>query len=541
MKRFRSILCTAVVILILLSVTSCKSKETDTGSETPTPTAEGTSAAAEPTAQSKPEHIDELRIGVSSLGNFLLADVDNASAEYAVYDSIFAVDLKTGEARSDVLESWEWTDDTTLRVVMKDGVMFNNGAKATTEDVLYSYTNLGERGTPMLQTAKLDVENCKIIDEKTLDFKFTAPNYYFTGMACYLMNKAWCQEVGRMSDAWYDPVTSGRYEVTEYVASDHMVLTKREDYWNIAETGEQYIDSYYFKVYNDATVMFMDLQLGNIDIAPVGSTDYNRFLSEKADNYSVTIVPTGVNYFFYFGYNDNEIWKDKRLREAITIGINWDDIGIVALGENFYLPTTALVPSTSSFYMNPGPREYDPERAKELLAEAGYGPDNPLTLVSLQMTGDLYKDLAETFQASALEIGVNVSVEFADAGTAIAEWIIPGGNDFGFTWMWSGCPYQDVYNGCMYSSLKQGVSWYYLDDDQYQQYYLELPAIDETVRTNASKTIQQYNYDNFLSIPFSECVSAIGFNTAKLTEQQIKDYFGPTYRLGWFAESAAWN
>jgi len=507
------------------------------------PGASSPGAASPGTATGDAKKIDQFVIGVTgSMGTFIYGDVDNISACHALYDAIFYCDPGTMEPSSDVFESWVWEDDLTLTCTMKDGITFSNGKKANAEDVIWSYMRHFEWGAPIMNNANLVREECKALDEKTAQFKFSTANNNFTVLRTFLFDKEWNQRIGFDSEEWYKPVGSGRYECTEYVQGSHFVLKARDNYWNAAVEGAPVIREFLVKFYPDPSVMYMDLELGNLDLCQVAnSTDYSRFLRDGGDGFDVITKPSGSVLFFLFGRNNNPIWNDIRLREAFAVGIDWDAIGRIGY-DDFYAPTNSLVPSTSNYYFDPGSRAFDLARGKQLLAEAGYGPGE-LSLYAITMNNPLYQRLYESFQASAAQLGVEVTVEFADPSTVIAMWSTESTTEYGFWYYIQGSPLQDVNTTVNTTVFGTGIRWYFIPDDQYLDIYKGTSVIDDATRMAANKEIQQYAFDNILLIPISAVQSALGYKTDMISREQIDKYASnaTVYHLGHLGMPSAWK
>jgi len=230
---------------------------------------------------------------------------------------------------------------------------------------------------------------------------------------------------------WYDnPIGSGPYRVAEYVTDDHITLQARDDYWN-KDAGPIAVKEWIIKYYPDPSTMYMDLELGNITLCDVSSQDYSRFAREGGDGYECVLLPAGCVTYFSIGFLDNPVFYDQRIRDAISLCAEWDQIGMMMSGD-MYIEATSMVPKESPEYINPGTREYNPDKAIELLTEAGYGPDNPLKLYTFMMDSPIFKDFCESFQSYAQKVGIQCEIQYGDVSAALAKWLDPaGGIDFG--------------------------------------------------------------------------------------------------------------
>jgi ABC-type transport system substrate-binding protein len=541
MKKMKTILSVLLILAMALTMAACTKTETPPNAETPAVTPGGGEPAAAPSGDE--DEWVSVTLGVTgTLGRFLagIAPTESPIACDGVFDTIFRANPKTKEIESTILEDWHYEDDVTLIVKLKDNVYFSNGDKVTAEDVVFSYLCHFERGSNFLNTMGLIQDECVVIDELTAQFKFEKPYGSFFTFAVYLVDKAWSQQVGWDSEEWYKPVGSGPYECVEYVFDDHITLHARDDYWN-ADAGDIYVDEWIVKYYPDPSTMYMDLEIGNIALCQVSSPDYSRYLKSGGTDFECMLISTGVTEDFYFGYESVAAWKDKNLRQAIAYGVNWEELAILALGD-MYIPTNSIAPAISPLYLDPGKYEYNPEKAKELLAAAGYAPGE-LKLKTFMMDVPIYKALCEGFQFYCSEIGVDVTVEYGDIPSAVAVWGTPGGCDFGFLWTLSGSPTYDPYRSIS-SADGSSTKWSWVDDEKFQELFQTVAyTIDPEVKKAASYEIQQYIHDEVLLIPYAAEASAIGYSTKLFTREQMENFvlLSDSYHISSLGLASAWK
>jgi ABC-type transport system substrate-binding protein len=481
------------------------------------------------------------------MGRFIqgLSPAECPPATDAVFDQIVKIDPKTKQIFSDVLTDFYWEDDNTFVMKLRDDVYFSNGAQATAEDVVYCYTSWPERGATGLDTFGILFDQCAPRDKFTAVLKFDKPFRPFLNTTVHLICKAWAEEVGWDSMEWYQPVGSGPYLCTEYVVDDHIVLKAREDYWNLKETGPFYVDEWNVKYYKDASTMYMDLEVGKLDLAEVQANDYARWTKQGGNGFDVLMTRSGVTQYFTFSFQDFPAWSDKRLRQAVAMGVNWEELGTVAYTDMF-VPAKSLAPEAAPTFINPGKYEYSPEKAKALLAEAGYGPDKPLEIYSIFMDSQLYKALAENIQYQFKQIGINLKMDFTDIMTAINVWNAPGDTDIGFWWLISGAPAFDLYNTIPVAT-RLTPTFSYIPENLFPEFYKMYNRLvytsDLEDAAKASKEIQQYNFDEVLYIPYHEMTGAFGYRTDRFTLDQIKSYvvFVNMYQLGRLGFASAWQ
>ena len=552
MKKLRPLISVLLILVMLFALTACGSKggseapaasssPASSGSDAPSSSAPGSSAPA-PNGDEK----ITLRIGTTGyLGRFLsgLAPEESHSACNAVFDSIFRVDPWTLEIKSDVLDDWYWEDENHFVMKLHDGVYFSNGVKATSEDLLFSYTNHLERGSNYLSGMYLDFDKTEIVDEFTVRFYCEQQNIRIGSAYIHLYCKSWSEEVGWDSEEWYHPVASGAYECVEYVYDDHMVLKLRDDYWKHSY-DEYYVDEYYYKYYPEAATLYMELELGNLDLCVIQATDYTRYMSENdtSRNYNVVLDSTGSTMYMNFGFKDNDIWYNKDLRLAIAYGVDWNELGQLMMGD-FWIPNNGFAPKDSPSYFDAGTWTYDPDKAVEYLQKAGYGPGE-LTVQACFMDNAAYKNFGQGMTYYLEKIGVNVDFQYADVSAAIANWIVPGGNDINLLFAAGGAAQQNVIGSLNQANLWPGVSFAYVDDAHFQEIFAKLydPTISIEEYRQLEHELQQYIYDEALIMPICEYVQAFGYNSDILNPELVKAItFSNRYQLTELGLKSAWG
>ena len=521
MKKF---LCVLFAVVMLFALVACgKNAADDQNDNTPENGPNDTPAQEDDLTPPK-----KLTIGTSGLlGRFLagLSPSEDLIGCDAVFDTVFRWDPYEKKAFSNILESWEWEDDTTFVAHMRDDVYFSNGENATAEVLVFSYLSHIERGSNYVNPAKLVVDECYARDKYTAQFKMEEPYPGFPYLRVYLIDKSWSQGLaeGWDSQEWYRPVGSGPYRVEEWVSDSHMLLKSRGDEYWYKDEGPIVIDEILIKMYPDASTLFMALETGEIDVAAsVASSDYERFLDVGGNGYDITTNVTGSLMYFCFNFKSTDKWDDIRVREAVALGVKWDEIGRAAYGP-FYNQAKSVASVMCPDYIEVGTYEYNPERAKQLLAEAGYGPNNPLKIETTLMQGPFYENSFEVFQFYANQLGIEATCEFVDASTGIAAWISPTGCEYGFWSMYGGSPGGQLNWTLGWVDDQTGVFFTHITDPKFLELYKTVKSsTDENERSKAAKELQQYAHDGFWRIPISEETVAFGYRTDKIKREQLE-------------------
>ena len=468
-------------------------------------------------------------IGVSQwLGGFI--DGLNPGASHTacngVFDTIFKINPATKKMESRVLKNWYWEDDLTFVCEMRDDVYFSNGEKATAEDVLYSYSSMMDRGSYYLDTHGIIFEDSYCRDDYTVVFKVQKHYPDFEDQWIFLICKSWAESRanGWLDEDWYYPVGSGPYSVYEYVSDGHITLRSRGDdnYW-YKDEGSIYVDEWVIRYYPDSSSLYMALQSGEVDYADVADVDYNRYMEAGGnfDGFKVAYAGLGSTLCFTFNFVDSDLWHDKSLREAVAIGVNWDEVGEIVKGASF-VPSRSVASVLHPDYIEAGKYDFNPERARELMEAAGYGPGNPLRLSTITIGGGTYESAFVAIQYYMSDIYIDLSLDLRDNTGAIGSWFLPG-NDVGIWFSSMGHP-EGKLPVTLYESGRgeAGIRHAAIPFPEFmEQWEIINSSPDAAARSQANKTIQQLMFDEIWYIPFGEWGSCFGWRTDKFTEEQI--------------------
>lgn len=271
--------------------------------------------------------------------------------------------------------SWNNPDNLTWRFYLRENVKFHNGYDFTSEDVKYSVELIKNDEESGLRDLLTTVSEVVIIDDYTVDIITERPNPVLLNklVDIPMLSKKYQEETTK---EW--PIGTGPYELVEFVENDHVELVMFEDYWG----GPLEVKKVIFKEIENDEDMKNAIITGEVDIAdPVIPQYYEEIVGAEGVTVERCPHPTVVFLGFDFRENDSIAFKgetnplsDVRVRKAIYYSINITEIidGILN-GSDFAEPSSQFV-SPLIFGYDPDIERlpYDPEKAKELMIEAGY-------------------------------------------------------------------------------------------------------------------------------------------------------------------------
>ena len=349
-----------------------------------------------------PENLDPLR----SASNF------SQKIFYNIYDGLFYT-TKNGEIEGRLAEEWQWIDDTTFEVKIKENILFSNGEELKSDDVAFLYNRILEGdGAGTVLNLYSTLESVEEVDDYTVRFNLKNKDSQFlkrfsSTWSPGIIAKDYYEEVGPEVFA-NNPVGVGPYYVTN-ASPDRITLEKNNEYYG----DEAPLDKIEFIVYPEATTRMTALISGEVDIAGDIPIDQIETV-ETYDDLQVTSVPIENVHVYVFNSNSDGIMSNQKFRQALTHAIDRK-----ALIDNLWLGNASEMighqfPSYGDLFIEDyNYPKYDPELAKQLVEESGYDGETLL----IQMQDSYYangNEAGQAFVSMLADIGVNAKIEFTD-------------------------------------------------------------------------------------------------------------------------------
>ncbi len=414
MKKLSKILALLLALVMILSaLAACSSDKSDDKGDAGNA---GTSDTTGTTTDGDSAH--KLTIGVMQSPSTHDPQATNEKKRYQsklIYDSLMAMNPETGEVEPLLAESVEYLDELTLQVKLRQDVTFTNGQGLTAEDVLYSLQNVYGVGQMASYFECYDWDATEIVDDYTINFKFTKE--YGPAISLLSTYDIYCKDDlegdnALTADDWMSaPNGTGPYYCVENVDSSHCTYHVKDNYWGTTPECEEVT----YKYYSEASTMYIDFEAGNLDAAcGLSETDAQRVLNGEAPASTKYDVNPVRDCLLVVLPEYVEAFQDERVREAVSLVLDQNAIATAAYG-CLKIEATSILPATVKFYEEQEAYTVDVDRAKSLMEEAGYGSGFDLKVV---VTPD-NQTVAEAIQGCLSQIGINMSVESYDPGTAI--------------------------------------------------------------------------------------------------------------------------
>ena len=310
-------------------------------------------------------------------------------------------------------ESWDVVDDKTTVFHLRQGVKFHNGEEMTSEDVKYSLERCIASDGVNYNYLIIDSITCD--DDYTVTIKTKEPFNALLPRLSLDAASIICKNADTSPEEFNKhPVGTGPFKFVSWDLAGDVVLEANEDYWQGAPKVKKLI----FRTVPEAINRTIGLQTGEIGLAyDLQITD----LEELKGNENVTTITAPSNTVWYLGMNcQKDKLNNTKVRQAIVYGINVQDVidlvfsGVATPAHNTMVPESVegYAPDTVTY-------DYNVEKAKQLLAEAGYpdGFDTTLWCADSQVM----RDLSVVLQEQLRQIGINAEIKTMEQGQYYSE------------------------------------------------------------------------------------------------------------------------
>ncbi len=373
------------------------------------------------------------------------------------------------EIVGNLAKDWKVSEDGLVWTFnLHDNIKFHNGREMTADDFVYSFTRIVDpetasprawifdqvKGVKEFRDGKADtVEGFKAVDTTT--FQITLSEAFTPFMIMLTMNNAYVvpkEEVERYGeDFTTHPVGTGAFQFVEWMHDDHVTLDVNEDYF----AGRPYLDKVNFRIIPDDSAAFSEYEQGNIhDLAAIPEGQLERVLN--TDEFKDELIRKGRLGLYYVGMNtQKEPFTDKKVRQAINHAINKQMIADVLKHGTVTAAKGILPPGIPDYNQEEiTGLEYDLDKAKALMSDAGYSDGYPNEIELAYNTDKGHQMIAEAVQADLKKIGINVKLVNMDWGVYITK--VDNGDTQMYRMGWIGDPDPDSFLYVLLNSANFG-------------------------------------------------------------------------------------
>jgi peptide/nickel transport system substrate-binding protein len=455
----------------------------------------------------------DLVVGVSSLLEAFDPAISQPVAKVhleLMYDHLVGISEDGTELSKEtgIASDWTTTDSQVWDLTIRDDFTFSDGTPVTAEDVKFSLDRLKDETTATSAYSawfRSNVDTVEVISPDHVQITTVAPAFalpiYLSSMAGTegsVVPQAYYESVG-VEGFTQAPIGSGPYKLADYQPGVSITYEKVGDH----PTVDANYDTVEFRVIAESGTRRAQLETGDLDVIDVGTAD----VIDMQDSDAINIIekPAGnqVGVTLFQQWNEGSPYNDPKFREALVHAVDATAISDGLFGG--LAKVTGNYPSgpLSLGHVPFDPYAYDEELAKQLLSESSYNGET-LQLYSFPLPGvPELTDVAQAVQGYWQNIGVNVELVPAEYSAFLDQWL-------GFTIDFGAAPVSFAHRpfGLAYYEngfFSEGASTVTHD-----------PALDELVGAGraaagseedysaATAALDQYVYDNFLSLPIAQ-------------------------------------
>lgn len=399
MKR---VLVALLTLTMLLSITACGSSGTsgDSGSSASSASNKGKTDLVIATAAEA--------VTLDPQGGW---DGNSLYVMRQMYNGLVKMDNNL-EIVGDLAESWEFTSDTSVTFKLKHGILFHNGDEMKSSDVVFSIERAQQ--SSKVKTFAANIASVVADDDYTVTINTTIPYAPLMSNLCHtacsiVSQKAVEAEGDSFSSA---PVGTGPFKFVEWDSGDKIVLDRNDNYFN----GQVQPSSLTFKLMSEGSARTIALETGEIDMnLVVSASDATRIVKE--DN--VKLITSMSPKIEYVSMNQKTApFNNQLVRQAINYAIDRDSLNTVATAGYGEVTDSVMNKQIKGYTDDVTHYDYNTEKAKELLAQAGY-PDGFET--SILVSGDTRNTEAQLIQANLADVGIKVSITSEESTTLLDQ------------------------------------------------------------------------------------------------------------------------
>jgi peptide/nickel transport system substrate-binding protein len=313
--------------------------------------------------------------------------------------------------------AWEVIDEDRLtwQFKLREGATFDNGEPWNAEAAAWNVNYLAKSETSVTNfRSRMQgvFESVEVVDEYTLNLKTTQPFVIapmtFKDIMC--VPPGYFQEVGAEEFA-RNPVGIGQYKFAEWNPAEQIVLERNPNYWG----GQATFDTVIFKPYTEDSTRLAALEAGEIDLAyNVPPDDAQRLIDQGL---GVSWIPLGQGMNLTEKLTIDSPLTDKRVRQAMNYALNVDSlVNDIMLGYAQKLNGQIVGPSATGYNPDLRPYPYDPEKAKQLLTEAGYPDGFTIDFDTSQGRYSKQQEVSEWMVSEYAKVGITLNMHLFEWG-----------------------------------------------------------------------------------------------------------------------------
>jgi peptide/nickel transport system substrate-binding protein len=312
-----------------------------------------------------------------------------------VWDTLIYRDPKTNEYKGQLATSWKWIDDKTLELELRRGVKFHNGAGFDADDVVYTFNFIANPVNKIVTQSRVSwIDHAEKVDPYKVRVVARQPfpaAIEYLAVYIFIYPHEYHAKVGPLGMN-EKPVGTGPYRVMEHARGKYIRMEANRDYFRDSPKAQSKIEKFEIRFIPDVQTQIAEVLAGGVDMiwnVPIDQAQQLRAVP------NLQVVPGETNRVAFLHLNGSEKTstpplRDVRVRKAIMHAIDREAMLKSLVGEGARVVDTMCYPTQFGCIDNGVPHyAYDPAKAKQLLADAGFPNGFDVDLYA-------YRDRAQT-------------------------------------------------------------------------------------------------------------------------------------------------
>lgn len=304
----------------------------------------------------------------------------------------------------------ERTEDGSYIITLRKGIRFHDGSELKANDVKFSFDRILNPKFGSLQRRVFNwIESVEVLDDYQVKFNLIIPlaldlfNEKMTGLM--IMSEAATRRLGKEVKRY--PIGTGPFKFVEWKEGDYLTLEKNENYW---KPGLPYLDKLTYVTIEESSVRVINVLLGKFDVITEMPYDLIKMLKGNP-NVTLSVTPSALYDMVSF-YHGTVPFNNVKIRTAFRYALDTEKITKAVFGE-YATPATYVMPPWHPMYDSNVPKcSQNIEKAKQLLAEAGY--PNGLDFELMVGTLDHLVASATIIQSMLAKVGLRAKIRLGE-------------------------------------------------------------------------------------------------------------------------------
>lgn len=411
---------------------------------------------------------------------------------YTVYDALINWDMSSADEVSGLTpglaESWE-VDEEDNRVWtfrLRQGVTFHDGSDWNADAAIWNLDKVYDEDSPQFDARQAgnvrgripSMDGYEKVDEHSIRFTTSEPDAWFPYQLTFLLFSSpaqWEALDGDWDEFARQPSGTGPFKLSSLIPRERAVLEPNPDYWDEARVPR--LDKLELIPMPESSSRTSALLSGQVDWIETPAPD--AIPRMESEGMTITSNPYPHTWPYQFSMLEGSPWRDINVRKAANLAV--DREGLEALLGGLMVPAVGTVTPDHPWFGEPDFEiRHDPEEARRLLSDSGYGPDNPVeikVLISTSGSGQMQPlAMNEYIQQNLAEVGIELDFEVLDWESLFPNWRRGADHqtsrdahatNITFGWL---DPFAAFYR-FMHSSMAppNGFNWGYMDDPEYDR------------------------------------------------------------------------